>query len=396
MAETLYIRLRADSSGTTEFAVAAAGGRAASLTGSLDAALQLAIGRRVVLFAPLSEVRLSSFEIAARDAQKILQAAPYALEDQLADDVDTLHFAIGGRDSTGRIPVAVVARNTIEQWLAPFIAAGVQPAALYTDLHGLPAADGTQWTALAEPSLVTVRSGSASGFTCAPDALDSYLMLSPTVQSLHLHVSGNDGPDYTRLSKSVELRPGWKHGLDCLIEHLNADQAINLLQGRYSPQRDLQRLWKPWRLAASLAAVWLLLAAAGAGVNAWRDAHELQRLSDANRQRFQTLFPSETRIVDLAVQTEQQLAALKGSDTPSGLFSLLEPAAAALATETSLSLQVLQFRDGALFLSLTGSDLQALERLRENFGTRPSVRLEVQSANSSSLGVQIRLKVTPA
>ena len=183
MAETLYIRLRADSSGTTEFAVAAAGGRAASLTGSLDAALQLAVGRRVVLFAPLSEVRLSSFEIAARDAQKILQAAPYALEDQLAEDVDTLHFAIGARDSTGRIPVAVVSRNTIDQWLAPFIAAGVQPAALYTDLHGLPAADGTQWTALAEPTLVTVRSGGASGFTCAPDALDSYLMLSPTVQS---------------------------------------------------------------------------------------------------------------------------------------------------------------------------------------------------------------------
>lgn len=394
--ETLFIRLPADDSGLHEYATVAAGGRASSQTGSLDDALRLAAGRRVVLFAPLSEIRLSGFEIASRDAQKILQAAPYALEDQFAEDVDTLHFAVGMRDASGRIPVAVASRETMNQWLAPFVAAGVQPTALYSDLHGLPVADGARWTALAEPARVTVRSGGSSGFTCAPDTLDSYLMLSPTVQSLQLHVSGDGGPDYTRLSKTVELRPGWRLGLDCLVEHLDADRAINLLQGAYSSQQDFQRLWKPWRVAAALAVVWLLLGMAGFGVSTWREAQELQRQNEANLQRFQALFPEETRVVDLAVQTEQQLAALKGGDTPSGLFSLLDPAAAALATETSLSLQGLQFRDGALFLSLTGSDLQALERLREKFGSRNDVRLEVQSANSSSLGVQIRLKVTPA
>lgn len=396
MAETLYIRLRADTAGLHEYAVVAAGARAISRMGLLEEALRMAAGRTVVLFAPLSEIRLSSIDIAARDSQKILQAAPYALEDQLAEDVDTLHFAVGARDSSGRIPVAVVSRDTMARWLEPFFAAGVQPTALYTDLHGLPLATGTQWTALAEPTQVTVRSGNASGFTCAPDALDSYLTLSPTVQGLQLHVCGDSGPDYTRLSRPVELRPGWKHGLDCLIEHRDIGSSINLLQGAYSAQRDFQRLWKPWRLAAALAGIWLLLELAGVGVNAWRDAQELERLNQANLQRFQTLFPAETRIVDLAVQTEQQLAALKGSDTPSGLFSLLEPTTAALAAESSLSLQTLQFRDGSLFLSLTGSDLQALERLREGFSSRPAVRLEVQSANSSSLGVQIRLKVSPA
>lgn len=394
--ETLFIRLSADTGDRHEYAIVAAGARASSQVGRLEEILREANGRHVVLFAPLSEIRLTSVDIASRDSEKVLQAAPYALEDQLAEDVDTLHFAIGTRDRLGRTPVAVVSRETLGRWLTPFTSAGVQPAALYADLHGLPMADGTQWTALAEPHRVTVRSAAASGFTCTPETLDSYLALSPAVQSLLLHVSGDPGADYTRLSRPVELRPGWKHGLDCLIEHWDANQAINLLQGAYSPQRDFQRLWKPWRLAAVLAAAWLLIALANFGAQAWRDAQELQRLTDANLRRFQTLFPSETRIVDLAVQTEQQWAALKGSDTPSGLLSLLEPTAAALKAETSLNLQALQFRDGALFMSLTGSDLQALERLRESFTRHPAVRLEVQSANSSSLGVQIRLKITPA
>ena len=397
LADTLYIRLSAGADdASVQYAVASDGQRPVSRTGTLADALALVTGKKLLLFAPMSEVRLARFEIAARDTQKILQAAPYALEEQFAEDVDTLHFAIGTRESDGRIPVAVVARATMDAWLAPFTAAGVHPTALYPDLYGLPTPQDVQWTALAEPEVVTVRSGTAAGFVCTPDTLDSYLQLAPLTQNLQLQICEGCDTDFTRLSRPVELRPGWPRALDCLIAHLNLDTAINLLQGTYSAQRDFLKLWKPWRLAAALAVVWLTLTLTGVGISAWRDARELQRLDDANLQRFQSLFPSETRIVDLPAQAEQQLTMLKGGDTGAGLFSLLDAAAAGLASEAGLSLQTLQFREGALYLSLTGNDLQALERLREWFGQRAGVRLEVQSANSSSLGVQIRLKLSPA
>ena len=61
-----------------------------------------------------------------------------------------------------------------------------------------------------------------------------------------------------------------------------------------------------------------------------------------------------------------------------------------------MSLQGLQFRDGDLFLSLTGTDLQALERLRAYYGENATANLEVQTANAGSDGVQIRVRLSAA
>ena len=57
----------------------------------------------------------------------------------------------------------------------------------------------------------------------------------------------------------------------------------------------------------------------------------------------------------------------------------------------------MQYREDALFLSLTGTDLGALDQLKAHFaGGRGGARLEVQSANSGEGGVQIRIRLSPA
>lgn len=398
MSNTLFIRLARVAGGPVQYAATAADARSAAREGTLDEALALAGGRRLVLLAPQSEIRLTSVELAVRDPRKLLQAVPYALEDQFAEDVETLHFAVGARGPNGRTPVAVVARATLDEWLGPFRERGLRPDLLTSDLFGLPWDDSGSWSALAESDRVTVRSGAAAGFICDPSALDSYLQLAiaPEGTGLSLHICNGSAHDFTRLSRSVDLRPGWPLALDCLMANLRTDTALNLLQGAYSPRRDLQQLWQPWRVAAGLATAWLLVALVNAGIGQWQERAELKRIEDANLQRFTALFPAETRIVDMAVQAEQQLAQRKGGGGPAGVFPLLEAAAQGLATESSLSLQSLQFREGALFLSLSGNDLQSLDRLRAWYGKRSGVALEVQAANASSLGVQIRLKLSPA
>jgi len=68
----------------------------------------------------------------------------------------------------------------------------------------------------------------------------------------------------------------------------------------------------------------------------------------------------------------------------------------ALTATPGLNAQAVQYREGALFVALVGSDLQQLEALRSWFGSKRAATLEVQSANSGSEGVQIRIKLTPA
>ncbi|HSW15468.1 MAG TPA: type II secretion system protein GspL [Solimonas sp.] len=401
MRNTLYIRLRATDPGANTAYCIASPQAVASFPvqhAPLETILLQAAGHRLVVLVPSDDVRLTHVEVPARQAAKVLQAAPYALEDQLADDIDTLHFALGPRQADGRWPVAVVARSRMDQWLQPFVDRGLLPDLLLPDALCLPPAEGTRWSALAENDHMLVRSGPFTAFGCAPEDLELFLQLAdPQKEStLRIVVPRDVSADFSRLAWPVELLPGFVSPLEALLQNYRAEAGINLLQGRYSQREDLKRLWLPWRFSAALLALWIVMAAVLHGVQGWRLKHELAAQEDANVQRYQQLFPAETRIVDLGAQVDQQFATLKGSNAGGGLMPLMQVLGEALAASPGFTVQSLQFREGALFVSLNGRDLQQLETLRGWFATPRAASLEVQSANSGSEGAQVRIKLSPA
>ena len=401
MRDTLYIQLREpDADGRVPYALAGSQPELGLRTehATLDTILGLAAGRRVVVFVPGADVRLAAVTVPARQPQKVLQAAPYALEDQMAEDVDTLHFAIGPRQAGGSHPVAVASRERMDGWLSPLRARGVTPDALLPETLCLPTPEPDQWTAMVETERVVVRSGAYSGFACPLADLDSYLQLAdPDARMrMRLFVTGGVDQDFTRLNRPVELIPGHAETLDVLVRYYRPESGINLLQGAYSQKEDWRRLAQPWRAAAAIALAWAGLALAHASVQSHRLGQELKSQDDKNLARFQALFPAETKIVDLAAQTEQKLTALQGGATNAPWFQLLEVVSAALAANPGLSVKSLQFREGALYLSLTGSDLQAFESMRVWFESRRDARISDVQANSGTDGVQVRLKMTLA
>lgn len=400
MRETLYIRLAARAEDEVEFGLAAVDGRLArSERGSLERAVQLATGRRVVVFVPAAEVRLSSATVPARQPSKVLQALPYLLEDQVAEDVELLHFAIGPRQADDSHPVAVVSHQRMEQWLLPLRSRGVQPEALVPESLALPMeADGSCWHGMADGHEALVRAGAWSGFVCTLEELPTWLLMAdPTrARRLRLRITGSNTSDWTRLDWPLELFPGVPSPLIALVASYRPETAINLLQGSYALGRDLGKLWEPWRLAAALAVAWMLTAGLAFGLETWQLSAELERQNAANVARFQQLFPSETRIVDLSAQLDQQLRALSGGGGARGVFPLLESLTQALAATPGLRLTAMQYRDGSLFLSMIAPDLQALEQLRNWFASNPGAALEVQSANAEAGGAQIRARLSPA
>jgi general secretion pathway protein L len=404
--DTLYLQLRDAPADVPVAYAVVAGPPGASIPvqhGSLDEVLAQAGNRRIVLFVPGADVRLTTVQVPARQAQKVLQAAPYALEDQLAEDVDTLHFAIAGdaprRRANEPHPVAIVARERMDAWLAPLRARQLRADAVVPETLSLPAPEAGRWTGLAEAGRVTIRTGAFTGFTCTLADLEAYLQLAdpPALTPLRLFVANDVDYDFTRLARPIELMPGYGSALEVLVRHWRADASIDLLQGAYSQKPEWQGLGRPWRIAAGVAAAWLVVALANGIVETVRGNAELRRLEQANIERYKALFPETTRFDNLALQAQQQLLALRGAGGGQApLLQLLDAAAASLGATPGLTLQSLQFRDGALFLSLTGTDLQALESLRAWYGAHPSTQLSVQDTNASPDGVQIRLKLTLA
>lgn len=400
MRQILYIRLQsAAPDADTAYCLASSD---ASLSFNirhepLSEVLSRAEGHRIVVLVPGADVRLTRITVPARQPAKVLQAAPYALEEQMAEDVDTLHFALGPRQSDLSFPVAVVARGLMEQWLAPFRERGLRPEALIPETLCLPPTQPGQWSALAEPGHVTVRTDAYSGFGCVTEDLPLFLEMTDQSRAttLRMIVPQTVNEDFTRLQWPLELLPGFTDPLAALLQNFAPDRSLNLLQGSYSQREDLRRLWQPWRAAAILAAIWIMASAAQHLIQASRLSRQVAAQEQQNIQRYQALFPAETRIVNLEAQAAQQMKLLQGG-SQGGMLPLMETLSGALTASHGLTLQAVQYREGELFVSLTGTDLQQLETLRDWFAKIKTAHMEVQSANAGSDGVQIRLKLTPA
>jgi general secretion pathway protein L len=405
MRETLHIRLRdpavAPQPAALAYAITVNDSPVSVLVRSapLDELLDLCAGRNIRLYAPSQDVRLLTATLPVKQASKALAAAPYALEEQFAEDVETLHFAVAAAPLPGHEwPVAVVNNGHMRDWLAPFIERGLVPEALVPETLALPWRDDGRWVALAEADHITVRTGPTAGFGCLPEDFELFLELAEagTRQPLRIFITDAVQTDFTGLERDIELLPGLAHPLEALVRHYRPQQGINLLQGRYAMQRGLAREWQVWRQPAALLAGVFVVAAIGNGISAAVLNHRANQQVTTNEARFHALFPSEQRIVNLSAQAEQQFSAISGGNRGGGLLKLSDALADGLAAAPSLQVQGMQFRDDSLFASLTGSDLAALDRFKARFGGGHGTRLEVQSATSGEGGLQIRIKLSPA
>ena len=311
MREILYIRLRDPVRETSTYAIVNADAPASIFVreAPLDEILQQATGRRIVLTVPAGTVRLTQIDVPTRQPVKALQAAPFMLEDQIAEDVDQVHFALGPRRGTNTWPVALTARADMEAWLAPLRAVGLMPDSVIPETLCLPPPEDDAWYALAEPGQIIVRSTAYGGFCCTHDDLPLYLQIAAGDETapppLRIMVAPDVGTDFSALNHPVELRAGYTDPFEALIRHHRPEQAIDLLQGQYSRREGLARLWRPWRMAAALAAAVFLVAVSNNVIWALRLQREAQAQATTNAQRFHQLFPQEPTSLDISLALQQ-------------------------------------------------------------------------------------------
>ena len=123
MTEFVVIRFSATDSAVQWICVDDNGTRQSRVaTGSIDQAAIEVGDRAVIVLVPATDVLTTSVHIPVRGAAKLRAALPFALEEDLADDIESLHFAAGKPRASGRLPVAIVARDKMNEWLSPFMA----------------------------------------------------------------------------------------------------------------------------------------------------------------------------------------------------------------------------------------------------------------------------------
>ncbi len=408
MADWLLIRLTTDP-GTAEYLAADGAGRILEplRSGPLAEAAQHKAGRRICVLAPASDVLLTEVEVPAKSGARVAQIIPFALEEQLAEDIDSVHFAVGRRvGDAPRIPVAVVSRALLDGWLQQLRDVGLVAESVYADASLVPDNPGQAVLVLSGDSVFGRPSGRAPvtlPLTALTEALE---LLRPAAaefggNGLVVYAGEAEWQQYGATIEavrgefeglSVQLLPDGPLGL--FAQSVPGTTAINLLQGTYAPASPLAGGFKAWRIAAALAVGLLVLHGIGSVAQLMMLKRTERRLDQSISETFEQAMPGEHNSSNARHRMEARMAALQGSSDSGGLLAMLSAVAQARNGAAGTAVQALSYRAGLLELQVTAPGANALDHISEQLRTG-GWQADLTSGTSSSGSYQGRIQMKP-
>jgi general secretion pathway protein L len=409
MADAFVLRLLAPDH-VEWIAVDASGARLGNVErGTLAAAAAAARGRRVIALVPGADVVLAQPELPARSQARLLQLAPVALEENLAADIESLHFAVGRADANRRVPVAAVERERLREWLDALRAAGLEPSAMYPDSLVVPA-NPAHVVLVLDGDRLYVRRPAALPVALEADPVDAALLLAglPPAEAAEAeatHVMAYaTAADWERAGPSVEALRGRVGSvkvqllpdgpLPIYAATAVTEPPFSLLQGEFSVRQGFAGQWPRWRLAAGLAAAFLVLHVATLGVDWWRLRKDEAEIDVQRRALAAEALPDVQnldRIPNLKTAVENRLSNARAA-TGSGLIGTLDTLAAGVTQAPGTVVESLSYRDGVTDLTLDAPDVGAIDRIQQ-MATQQGWQATMQGASQREQRYQGRLQL---
>ncbi|MBU0912979.1 MAG: type II secretion system protein GspL [Gammaproteobacteria bacterium] len=341
MNEQLIIRLGSQPQQPISWLVWSTGNKEIIASGQLASADELTalsqrLGRRpVVALVPAADVVLSEVLLPSKPNRQIIQALPYMLEEEHAEDIEQLYLALGlcqQRDKEYWQQVALCKKVQLEQWVGSLVVAGFQPTQLLPDALLLPQhQEGAAAIELAGQWLLRQGQWQASSIEALwwPD----FLSLA-NIELIHSY-----SPWPTDILQNVELAEP-ELPLALLAQQL-PQQSFSLLQGQYAPKKAQNKIWFVWQSSAFLAISCLALYLITLGAQVWQQGQQLQQQRTELVTLYKSRFPAESTR-DISRQLARKLQGA-GNGQDASLFSLLNDLQQELAATTNVRLDNLKY-----------------------------------------------------
>jgi general secretion pathway protein L len=375
--------------------------------GSLAGAAADAAGRRIAALVPSSDVLMTDVELPpVKGGMRAHQVAPYALEEQLAADVETLHFAVGARDAaTGRTAVAVVTRELMNQWLEALEAVGLEPEVVCAEATLLPDNPGFSVVMLDRDTLSVRRPGATPVALPAGDlgpSLEASLGADLSAENVMFYSTPLEWQRHSAEAEALRARcASFKiqlmnaGPLPLLAPRLASGEFINLLSGDFAPKTSFTNDWRRWRLAAGLALALLVVHVTGLSFELVHNQHSEKTLDDAIGNVARRSIPGDPGTGAVRSRVEQRLLASQKDSSSSGFLPALTAVAQAVNGVSGASLQSLNYHKDGLELRFKTHDAASLDRIDQNLRTN-GWQAELTSGAANGSDYEGRIEMRPS
>lgn len=304
-----------------------------------------------VVLVPSEQVLLLAVELPPMaSAPRRRAALPYAIEDRIADPLDSVHVALGAELAPNIWLTGIVRHELMLRWVSLLSRSGMESASLVPDALSLPVPGAGGWSVdlAAARAMVRLADGTASAMPLALLGAAWKAAGEPEC------VAYGDPlpPDMHGAPAAIEPQP--------LAARL-LQPALDLRQGPYSaPRRRIDAIWKRVALVAALGA-------AAHGAIAVADTLALRQNANARETEVRALAASlQPGLVigpDIGSALAEQ-AADEAPGTSSPFLALLTRSGSALATlQRPVVWRSVQFDRnlGTLTIAVEASDIAELQ-----------------------------------
>ena len=308
------------------------------------------------------DVLLTAAHLPKMNQSRFMQALPYALEEQLIEEVENLHFAIGEYQPDAEIGVAIVSHAKMQQWLLLLQAWGVKAGSLMPLTHALPQSDGA-WHVFIHDMAVW-RTTPLQGLVCDKNNFPSWLELAfsaspakPAQITIHNYSSSAVADTiHMPVPCNEECLPASEFIADTARFALSTPY-INLLQGQYAIKRSrLPQFDQLTRTVFNLAKVVLLLLFLYPLGSLFILNHRVRTIDQEIAAIYKQQFPQASSVVAPKIRMQEKLNKLETQlISEDRLFLLLGFIGKGMQETKNIKLKRLDFQNNQVTLALTAA-----------------------------------------
>lgn len=292
---------------------------------------------------PGEEALFCAADIPAKQTRFVHQALPYAVEEQIAQDIEGVHLALGNRTEKG-FRVAAVDHGQMARWLALFSGwEHLKLEAIYPDAGLLPITDGG-WSICLDGETAMLASDHGEWLSIQASNLAMFaqtLALPPSDEVVaevpvtiygteqefeHQQADINELKSSGRLTVREEILELMPLELLAHAHHHHRCQPINLCQGSYAIRSGKSSALGAWKPFIAVASVWFVIQI---GVEVGMGYYHHEKAGQTREQAmaiYRQAFPNDSRTHAGNVRrvVEGQLRQMQSDGPDAGFISLMK------------------------------------------------------------------------
>ena len=346
----------------------------------------LAINKEIIVFVPAESVLLTQVKLPKMNRARLAQALPFAIEEQLIAEVDSLHFAMAEYQAEGIVPVAVVAKEKLQHWISRLQAWNLEADIMLPSTFALPVTDDT-WHMVVNDKVI-VRMDIYQGFACDRSNIKEFFSIAcasshSLPKAIHIQNYGEQSirqelNDDLAIEETFYSHDQWPINL----AQFRTDKFfINLLQGDYKTKKNkYPETKKMWTIIGYLGIIWMTLLFLYPTISYFILR---QRLSDLNQQIaliYKRNFPESSALVAPKMRMEEKLNRLNILSEENNLIIGMNAIAKAMLEVPTIYLSRLDYQNHQISLDLSAISSDNFSKFNE-FLIRQGLQVSQQSAN---------------